>query len=47
MCPHYDAYSKRCKIYDTSQSDNQIRTRCITLEFGRCPNYEGYVRNRK
>jgi len=42
MCPHYGAYNKECKLYGTSQSDDHIRTYCITLEFGRCANYEGY-----
>ena len=44
MCPHYDAYGKRCKLYDTYQNDYQIRTYCITTDFGRCANYEAYRR---
>ena len=44
MCPYYDAYNKRCKLYDTSQSDYQIQTYCITLDFGRCANYQAYQR---
>ena len=44
MCPHYDAFSKSCKLYGTSQGDYQIKTYCITLDFGRCANYQANKR---
>ncbi|MDR2910632.1 MAG: hypothetical protein LBV47_04610 [Bacteroidales bacterium] len=43
VCPHYDAYGKRCKLYDTYQEDYQRQTYCLSAEnWTRCPNYEGY-----
>jgi len=40
MCPHYDAYGKRCKVSDTYQDDNHIQNYCSTpSEWGRCANF--------
>jgi hypothetical protein len=42
MCPYYDAYGKRCKLYDTHQTDYQIQAYCTSGEWGKCANYQAY-----
>ena len=44
ICPHYDAYNKCCKLYDTYQSDYQIQEYCTSGNWGRCPNYQASSR---
>jgi hypothetical protein len=45
ICPYYDDYGKRCKLYDTHQEDYQRQTYCLSREnWARCANYEASKR---
>lgn len=47
MCPYYDPDRRKCKLWDTYQSDYQIRTYCCSDYMGyfrKCANYEEKMR---
>ena len=41
ICPYFETYGKRCKLYDSPQEDYQAREYCLTDDkWFRCANYE-------
>ena len=42
LCPYYNGDYKKCNLYDTSQSEGQRQSYCVTnTDWKRCANYEG------
>ena len=40
MCPYYDSVNKKCKLWDTYQSDYAISEYCLSYAWeSKCPNY--------
>lgn len=43
ICPYYDAANKKCKLWDTYQSDYIVTTYCVANysdQYKKCANYE-------
>ena len=48
MCPYYDSSRKKCKLWDTYQSDYTIKEHCdgpYSDSYKKCANYESKKRD--